>query len=86
MHVDDSTLIRLSKMSPELVPLTKVDRCLSLLDGDEEATSDLVRSLTKRRPRNDRERRLLLSYALRYKIGGVLFVDYLGGFTEQAVH
>ena len=81
MEMDDDTLKALFKIGPESVPLTKVARCTRLLGKEDRKT--LIRSLTKRRYRNDREREVLLHYAKSEGIGGVLFIDALGGFEGQ---
>ena len=81
MDIDDQTLAKLSRISPHLVPITKIGRCLKLLDDVERI--ELLSSLTKRRPRNDRERRILLFYAQISGAGGLLFIDALGGFEGQ---
>ncbi len=78
MDIEDKTLIKLCRISPEMVPLSKIGVCLPLLDS--EGKQRLLGSLTKRRPRSDRERRILLYYASHHGVGGVLFIDALGGF------
>lgn len=82
MDIDDETLVKLCAIAPENVPITKIARCLRLL-SDQSRKDRLVQSLTRRRPRNDRERRVLLYYASTYGIGGLLFIEALGGFEGQ---
>lgn len=81
MEIDDKTLINLYKISPDMVPLLKVKDCLKLLTGDDR--EKLIRSLTRRAPRTESERRTLLYYASTHGIGGLLFIDALGGFKNQ---
>lgn len=82
MDIDTDTLLNLCKMSPECVPISKVGTCLDAMTSEEER-SRLISSLTRRKPRSERERAILLYYATTYGIGGVLFIDALGGFEGQ---
>ena len=83
MDVTDETLLRLYRISPLNVPITKIGRCLDLLSDDDRG--QLIRSLGKRRPRSDRERQVLLHYALTKGVGGLAFIDYLGGFDQTSL-
>lgn len=80
MELSDATLVNLYRIDPANVPITKIGRCLGLLS--EEDGEALMRSLTRRRPRNDIEREILLHFALTKGIGGLLFVNALGGFRD----
>jgi len=82
MDIEDKTITKLCKISPDLVPTTMIGRCLKILD-DIEDRQRLLRSITKRRPRNEMERRVLLYYASTTGIGGLMFIDMLGGFKDQ---
>ena len=81
MDMSDDTLLALFRTSPINVPTTMMARCARLLD--EGATSRLIRTATQRRPRNERERQILLHYAMNKGVGGVLFIDSLDGFSGQ---
>ncbi|MDX5412780.1 MAG: hypothetical protein LPK02_07010 [Rhodobacterales bacterium] len=74
----DETLLHLFRLNPRMIPITKIGQCMALLDAD--GRKVLLRSLTQRKPSTARERDILLHYALAEGIGGVLFVDALGGF------
>lgn len=78
MDIPDDMLCKMFRADPVLVPLVRIGRCMMLLD--EQDRQVLLDSLTRRKPQTDRERRILLHYALTEGIGGVLFVDALGGF------
>ena len=82
MDIDTDTLLNLCKMSPECVPISKIGRCLDAMDCTQ-SRDRLISSLTKRKPRSERERQILLYYATTYGIGGVLFIDALGGYEGQ---
>jgi hypothetical protein len=82
MDIDTDTLLNLCKMSPECVPISKVGTCLAAMQSESDR-GKLISSLTRRKPRSERERITLLYYATTYGIGGVLFVDALGGYKGQ---
>ena len=81
MDIDDQILRRMARLEPLCVPISKIGRCLALLDGEDR--EKLRASISKRRPKTDEDRLELLQLALRERAGGILFVDRLGGFEGQ---
>lgn len=84
MDLSDDDLLMLFRVDPINVPTTMICRCLHLLHAEGDR-SRLIRSVTRRRPRTERERLILLHYALNHKMGGVAFIDMLGGFSRRPV-
>jgi len=81
MDIPDDLLVAMFRVDARNVPITMIGRCLRLLDDEDRGV--LIASITQRRPRNDLERETLLSLALNRRVGGVLFVEKLGGFDKQ---
>jgi len=78
MEMSDADLVSLYRINPINVPIGMIGRCVRLLPEEDQTL--LVRSVTRRRPRNAQERRILLHYAITKRVGGLLFIDALGGF------
>lgn len=82
MEIDDKTLVNMFRLDPVLVPIKQITRCSKLLTSPVDRER-LMRTITRRKPRHDEERRALLQLALKTGRGGVFFVDMLGGFDNQ---
>lgn len=78
MDIPDDMLLRMVRLDPVCVPITKIGRCLRITQGSDR--DKILASITKRRPRNDRERQSLLALSLATGVGGIAFVDSLSGF------
>lgn len=81
MDIDDDMIRRMVRLEPRMLPICMIARGLRVLEGDER--DRLVASIVRRKPRNDRDRRTLLTLSLATGVGGLLFVDLLGGFERQ---
>lgn len=84
MELSDQNIVDLCRINPMIVPIPKISRCLQLLEGKEK--SDLLKTISKRKPRNDHEREILLNLALHHRTGGLMMIDYLGGFDLSNPH
>lgn len=84
MDLSDRTLLAMTRWRPKFVPVGHIQRVCAI--GTEKDRSEILKTVTQRKPENEKERATLVWLALHYKVGGVLFLDALGAFERQKWH
>ena len=79
--MDNEIIKQLVRSKPDAVPTGQIPRALRQCDESQKMA--LLETVARRKPKSEHERSILLSLALRHKIGGILFLDMLGAFRGQ---
>lgn len=84
MDLSDRTLLAMTRWRPKFVPVGHIQRVCAI--GTDEDRAAILKTVTQRAPENEQERATLIWLALRYRVGGVLFLDALEAFERQNKH